>query len=54
MNMVNIFNFVFFNIGVNYEQSKAMSICSETTHILKILLSPTNEYEKNATKSKFL
>ena len=47
--------FFFFNVGVNYEQSKTKSICSKTSHIsniFKILLSPTNEYEK--TKSKFL
>ena len=43
--MVNISHFAFFNIGVNYEQSKIMSICSEAIHIFKILLSITNEYE---------
>ena len=48
--MVKISDFVFFNIGVNYEQSKTMSICSKTTHVFKILLSQTNEYEKNATE----
>ena len=52
--MVNISHFAFFNIGVNYEQSKIMSICSEAIHIFKILLSITNEYEKNTTKSKLL
>ena len=54
INLVKIFEFLFLNIGVNYEQSKTMCICFETTHIFKVLLSPTNEYEKNTTKSKFL
>ena len=53
INMVKISDFVFFHIEVNYEQSKTMNICSDTTHIFKLLFSPTNEYEKNTTKSKF-
>ena len=54
INMVKISDFVFFNIMVNYEKSKIISICSETTRIFKILLLPTNEYEKNTTKAKVL
>ena len=47
-------DFVFFFDIVNYEQSKPWSICSETTNIFNNLLLPTNEYEKNTTKSNFL
>ena len=38
---------------MNFEKAKTMSICFKTTHIFKILLSPTNEYEKNTAKFKF-
>ena len=39
------FSVLFFNIGMNYEQSKTMSICSKTTCFFNILLAPTNKYE---------